>query len=200
MFSSRICGGGGESTACHGRAAGRPGATPHPPCCPAWRVWPVLFFPGGCPAGSTGKESACNVGDLGVILGLGRSPGEGQGYALQYSGLENSMDCIVHAVAKRRTRLSHFHFRLLSFWCRKLKPGCKASPGLTCSPCSQPRGGLMPLLRSTQARLNHTWVLSGLRRLKITSEPTFESQEETFKGRLRGVLPGQQNRYPATPE
>ena len=58
----------------------------------------------------------------------------------------------------------------------------------------------MLLLRSTQARLNHTWVLSGLRRLKITSEPTFESQEETFKGRLRGVLPGQQNRYPATPE
>jgi len=44
--------------------------------------------------GSAGKESACNVGDLGLIPGFGRSPGEGKGYPLQYSGLENSMDCI----------------------------------------------------------------------------------------------------------
>ena len=48
--------------------------------------------------GSAGKESACNAGDLGLILGLGRSPGEGKGYPLQYSDLENSMDCIVHGV------------------------------------------------------------------------------------------------------
>ena len=47
-----------------------------------------------------GKESACNVGDLCSIPGLGRSPGEGTGYPLQYSFLENSMDCIVHGVAK----------------------------------------------------------------------------------------------------
>ena len=50
--------------------------------------------------GSVGKESACNTGDLGSIPGLGRSPGEGTGYPLQYSGLENSMDCIVHRVVK----------------------------------------------------------------------------------------------------
>ena len=62
------------------------------------------------PCGSTGKESACNAGDLGSIPGLGRSPGEGKGYPLQYSGLENSMDCIVHGVAKSQTRLSDFHF------------------------------------------------------------------------------------------
>ena len=49
----------------------------------------------GFPCGSVGKESACNAGDLGSIPGLGRSPGEGKGYPLQYSGLENSMDCIV---------------------------------------------------------------------------------------------------------
>ena len=49
----------------------------------------------GFPGGSAGKESACNVGDLGLISGLGRFPGEGKGYPLQYSGLENSMDCIV---------------------------------------------------------------------------------------------------------
>ena len=58
-----------------------------------------------------GKESAGNVGDLGLIPGLGRSPGEGKGYPLQYSGLENSTDCIVHGVAKSRTRLSDFHFK-----------------------------------------------------------------------------------------
>ena len=64
----------------------------------------------GFPCGSAGKESACNAGDLGLIPGLGRSPGEGKGYPLQYSGLENSMDCIVHWVAKSQTRLSDFHY------------------------------------------------------------------------------------------
>ena len=53
----------------------------------------------GLPCGSAGKESSCNVGDLGSITGLGRSPGEGKGSPLQYSDLENSMDCIVPAVA-----------------------------------------------------------------------------------------------------
>jgi len=56
----------------------------------------------GCPGGSAGKESACKAGDLGSIPGLERSPGEGKGYPLQYFGLENSMDCIVHGVANRR--------------------------------------------------------------------------------------------------
>ena len=64
----------------------------------------------GFPCGSAGKGSACNVGDLGSISGLGRSPGEGKGYPLQCSGLENSMDNIVHGVAKSWTRLSDFHF------------------------------------------------------------------------------------------
>ena len=50
--------------------------------------------------GSAGKESACNAGDLGLIPGLGRSPEEGHGNPLQYPGLENSMDCIVHGVTK----------------------------------------------------------------------------------------------------
>ena len=64
----------------------------------------------GFPCGSAGKESACSVGDLCSIPGLGRSPGEGKGYPLQYSGLENSMECIVHGVAKSRIQLSNFHF------------------------------------------------------------------------------------------
>ena len=57
-----------------------------------------------------GKETPCNVGDLGSIPGLGRSPGEGKSYPLQYSGLENSMDCIVHGVTESQTRLSDFLF------------------------------------------------------------------------------------------
>ena len=52
---------------------------------------------------SVGKESACNAGDPGLIPGSGRSPGEGNGYPLQCSGLENPMYCIVHGVAKSWT-------------------------------------------------------------------------------------------------
>ena len=51
-------------------------------------------------SGLAGKESACSVGDLDSIPGLGRFHGEGKGYPLQNSGLENSMDCIVHGVTK----------------------------------------------------------------------------------------------------
>ena len=63
----------------------------------------------GFPDSLVGKESACNAGDLGSIPGVGRFPAEGKGYSLQYSGLENFMDCIVHGVAKSWTRLSDFH-------------------------------------------------------------------------------------------
>ena len=94
------------------------------------RVPTPVFF--GLPYGSAGKESACNAGNLGLISGLRRSPGERKVYPLQYSGLENSiciydmyilfntwiwnseensMDCIVHAVVKSRTWLSDFHFQ-----------------------------------------------------------------------------------------
>ena len=67
------------------------------------------------PCGSAGKESACNAGDLGLIPGLGRSPGERKGYPLPYSGLENSTD-YVHGDAKSRTRLSDFQFHLRVPW------------------------------------------------------------------------------------
>ena len=73
----------------------------------------VQLPPKGFPDGSAGRESTCNAGDLGLIPGLGRSPGEGKGYPLQYSGLENSTDCIVHGVTKSQTWLSDFHFTLL---------------------------------------------------------------------------------------
>ena len=71
------------------------------------------------PCSSAGKESACNssAGDLGSIPGLGRSPGEGKGYPLQHSGLENSMDYVIHGVAKESDTTEHltftFRFRAL---------------------------------------------------------------------------------------
>ena len=66
----------------------------------------------GFPGGSAGKESAYNGGDLGSIPELGRSPGEGKGCPFQYYGLENSLDCVVHGVAKSWTQLGNFHFLL----------------------------------------------------------------------------------------
>ena len=64
----------------------------------------------GFPCGLAGKESACNAEDLGLIPRMRRSPEEVKGYPLQYSGLKNSMDCLVHGVTESRTRLSSFHF------------------------------------------------------------------------------------------
>ena len=97
------------------------------PCCISfWRVAKWLFICidthtymyvctyicMGFPGGSAGKEATCNAGSQGSIPGLGRSPGEGKGYPLQYSGLENSKDCIVHGVTKSWTRLSTFHIHI----------------------------------------------------------------------------------------
>ena len=104
-----------------------------PPAAPAWPAWgpwgaewpvvwplgggfsgcPLTSATGSSPGGSAGKESACNVGDLGSIPGLGRPPAEGKGYPLQYSGLGNSMDCTVHGVAESQTQLSNFTFSFL---------------------------------------------------------------------------------------
>ena len=69
---------------------------------------PQEATPVGSTGGSDGKESACNAGDLGLIVGLERSPGEGNGYPLQYSCLENSMDrggwwATVHGITKSLT-------------------------------------------------------------------------------------------------
>ena len=86
----------------------------------------------GFPCGLAGKESACNVGDLGSIPGLGRSPEEGKGYPLQHSGLENSMDSIVQGVTKIRTRLSNFHFISLYSYVHSLISYCCLEFNLLC--------------------------------------------------------------------
>ena len=80
-------------------------ATKEAPCTYLVTIFLVMGFAGG----SADKESACNAGNLGLILELGRSPGERKDYTLQFSGLENSMDYIVHGVTKSWTRLSDFH-------------------------------------------------------------------------------------------
>ena len=77
----------------------------------SWGFSIKIFLVATC--GSAGKEYACNVGDLGLIPGLGRSPGEGKDYPIQYSGLENYMGCIGHGVAKS-WMLSDFHFSNLN--------------------------------------------------------------------------------------
>ena len=71
----------------------------------------------GFPGGLDGKESACNARDLGSMPRLGKSPGEGKGYILLYSDLENPMNFIDHGVAKSQTQLSDFHFTYVL-------PGC----------------------------------------------------------------------------
>ena len=72
----------------------------------------------GFPCGSADKQSACNVGDLGSIPGLGRSPGEGKGYPLQHSVLETSMDCTVLRVSKSRHDWATFIFTIEAILCK----------------------------------------------------------------------------------
>ena len=76
----------------------------------AWQLFTLMvsYTQKDFPCGSAGKESACSVGDLGSIPGLGRSDGEGKGYPLQDSCPDNSMDC--SPWGRKVTRLSNFHF------------------------------------------------------------------------------------------
>ena len=111
------------SPACMGlRRLGHDWATEQQQRTTDWVAYPTEMYcliVEGFPGGSAAKESAHNVGDLGSIPGLGRSPGEGKGSPLQCSGLKNSMDCTVHGVAKSWTRLSDFQAfkgRHLNFW------------------------------------------------------------------------------------
>ena len=101
---------------------------------------PVLV---GFPCGSAGKEYTRNAGDLGSIPGWGRSPGEGKGYPLQYSGMENSMHYIVHGVTKSWTPLSDFHVTALHGWPAPQKHDSTSFGG---------HGGFRPLLPGSPSR------------------------------------------------
>ena len=117
------------------------GIEPMPPVFPALAGWFFAIVPPGKPQDSMYscilshfvaqllKKSTCNAEDLGLIPGLGRSPGEGKDYPLQYSGLENSMNCMVHRVTKSQTQLKDFHFQVTSVVPNSLQPIDCGPPG-----------------------------------------------------------------------
>ena len=89
----------------------------------------ITVIENGFSGSSAGKESTCNAEDLDLIPGLGRSPGEGNGYPLQYSGLEDFMNsgawqATVYEVAKSQTWLRDFHFILLHFRVNRSEDNC----------------------------------------------------------------------------
>ena len=94
----------GKEYACN---AGDPRSIPGSGTSARTRLLSPVFS--GFLCGSAGKESVCNMGDRDLIPGLGKCPGERKGYPLQYSGLENSMDCITHGFANSQTQVSDFH-------------------------------------------------------------------------------------------
>ena len=88
------------------------------------------------------KESACNARDLDSTPALGRSPREAKDYPLQYSGLENSKNCIAHEVIKSQIRLSHFHFHFsLSMYSVQFSSVTQSCPTL-CDPMNRSTPGL----------------------------------------------------------
>ena len=121
--------------------------------------WQLAIWEGtrGFPCGSAGRESACNAGDLGSIPVLGRSPRERKGYPLQYSGLENSLDCTVHGVEKSRTLLSNFHFTSLQRGCEGGKESKrKGKTKLNMSDIPLPLGRISMLCYV--GVLSHVWL------------------------------------------
>ena len=107
------------------------------------------------PRGSGGKESTHNAGDLGSIPGLGRSPGEGKDYPLQYSSLENSMDCTVHGVAKSQTQLSDFHSTSSSTSRRAEIESVLGKPSIKCGITSGCHGFLPICEEPCRERVSH---------------------------------------------
>ena len=125
-------------------------------------------------------ESACNAGDLGSTPELERSPGEGKGYPLQYSGLKNSMDSIVHGVAKSQTQLSKFHFISLHLtWNSDLQDSGRHYVQLTCLQ-----------MRGLSQTLWDSWELQQLETLRSCLQP------DIWKGAPED--PGKQQLHAAT--
>ena len=110
----------------------------------------------GLPCGSAGKESACKVGDLGSITGLGRSPGEGNSYPLEYSGLENSMGCIDHGIAE--SNMIEWLASSLSLHQRVLRDKCDnrvSSSQALCRPTEDPHSPPLTPPRGAICRIAH---------------------------------------------
>ena len=112
----------------------------------------------GLPCGSAGKESACNEGDLGLIPGLGRSRGQGNGYPLWCSSLKSSIDCIVHGVTKSQTWLSNFHLHPLQYFWASLVAHLVKNPDA----CNGNLGLILGLGRSPGEGNSYQFHYSGL--------------------------------------
>ena len=99
-------------------------------------VFCLHLYVHGFPQSSVGKVSTCSARHLSLIPGLGKSAGEGIGYPLQYSGLENSKDCIVHGDKKSQTQLSnlHLHFHIFMIFLSSPPPPFWLPLWVTCSP------------------------------------------------------------------
>ena len=124
----------------------------------------LLLASEGFPGGSDGKESACNVGYLGLIPGLAISPGEGKGYPLQYSGQENSMDYPRGQKQSDTTEwLSlHFHLRILFFVCVSHHLACRilaSAPGIETGPLIVKEWSLTTGL-SGESTWGHSWLIT----------------------------------------
>ena len=148
----------------------------------------------GFPDSSVGKESACKAGPS-SIPGLGRFPGEGKDYPLQYSGLENSMDCIVHGVTKSRTQLSNFHLILPSTGHAGGLGDAQLQPGV---PGGQPASTCLGIWSSEGC---HASTCSGIRQSRGPRRPTcLDLPTDSISRRLSCLsLPGKLHPDPGTP-
>ena len=145
-----------------------------------------LTCPWGCPGNSDSKESACNTGDLGSIPGSGRSPGEGNGYPLQYSYMENPMDrgawwATVHGVAKSQTGLMDYQIQAHSAcctrgqWIQEMR-GCGKEETLIGESADQEDGRLVP----QNNPLTEVWVPGSLLQIRDGGV----GEEAQWKGHL----------------
>ena len=130
----------------------------------------------GFPCGSAGKESACNAGDLGLIPGWGRSPGEGNGHPLQYSCLENPREgeawwATVHGAAKSRTQilLCIHHLRENQDPAPRLHYCFLTTPSLSLQPLPSLISNCLNLPFETQGM---SWRLEGDRKVSMFRSPT----------------------------
>ena len=146
---------------------------------------PTPVFLGFC-CGSAGKESTCNMVDLGSIPGLERSLGEGKGYPLQYSGLENSMTSLVHEIAKSQMWMSDFHFTLCQTSTWQLTHTVSLDPDDNIVSryyylCFHKWGDSLRVDKLAQAHTASTWGISYLNRV-LPGSKACDLSVDTFQG------------------
>ena len=146
----------------------------------------IPMAPPGFPDSSVSKELACNAEDPSLIPGSGRSVVEGKGCPLQYSSLENSMDCMVHAVTKSRTRLSdlHLHWPSCHRWTVRPLKGMTRPEGVLSKKCAEketqrkPRAEGQGQEEESWARIKNTWERTRAHRVSGAKGTSISKQRE----------------------